>query len=230
MQAACSGTQASDRFGITLDFVTKLHNGSISEEEAKRFLRREDPFVQPKVSARSAGVATPFPVIATTMLSLVTGKPTKKCFPRSRYAYRGGEIDDWLPKEQPETLVCVITTFAPPLKATFVEWAAAILSVPVNTPTRALGSLLVERGHTMTLVQAEDMMEQTKKGGLTGVRTDGWDNFFFVETGNEDDPVSVARISFSKSRWEAGVLRFNSSFEWAAGHSLLVRSSDASKL
>ena len=71
---ACSETQASDRFGITLDFVTKLHNGSISDEEAKRFLRREDPFrvVQKPMSLLS--------VIATTQLNAIAGKPTKQCF------------------------------------------------------------------------------------------------------------------------------------------------------
>lgn len=33
-----------DLFGITLDFVTKLRNGAIKPEEAKRFLRKENPW------------------------------------------------------------------------------------------------------------------------------------------------------------------------------------------
>jgi hypothetical protein len=36
---------SQDMLGVVVDIVTKLHNGSISLDEAKRFARREEPFV-----------------------------------------------------------------------------------------------------------------------------------------------------------------------------------------
>ena len=66
---ACSETQAGDRFGIVLDFITKLHNDSITDEEAKRFLRRENPFSK-KVSF--------FSVATITNLDATAGKETSK--------------------------------------------------------------------------------------------------------------------------------------------------------
>ena len=97
MPEACSGTRASDRFGITLDFVTKLHNGSISDEEAKRFLRRENPFVPQKAPEPSVLTLS---VLATTSLGAMAEKPTSKCFVGGIWNknWRDGEIDRWLRK------------------------------------------------------------------------------------------------------------------------------------
>lgn len=229
MPEACSGTQASDRFGITLDFVTKLHNGSISEEEAKRFLRREDPFAQPKAAAPSVKAAALLSASATTELAVVAGKPTKKCFTGSRYAYRDSDFDGWLPKEQPEATACTITTLTPSRDATFAQWAAFALGVPEDTSIEKLAALLKERGHTMTLAQAEAMVEATEsKSGNTGMRTDGWANWFFVE--DKNGSVSVAGVGRGGSRWDAGVDWLGGDDRWDAGDRLLVRNLDASKL
>lgn len=42
---------AQDNLGIVVDFVTKLKNGTISPAEAKRFLRRENPFATAAIDA-----------------------------------------------------------------------------------------------------------------------------------------------------------------------------------
>lgn len=229
MPDACSGTQANDRFGITLDFVTKLHNGSISDEEAKRFLRREDPFAPPKATAPSVKATALLSVAATIELAVVAGKPTKKCFTGSRYAYRDSDFDGCLPKEQPETVACTITTLTPSRDATFAQWAAFVLGVPADTSIEKLAALLKERGHTMTLAQAEAMVEATEsKSGNTGMRTDGWANWFFVE--NKDGSVSVAFVVRDVSGWFASVDRLGLGLRWYADFRLLVRNLDASKL
>jgi hypothetical protein len=229
MPDACSGTQASDRFGITLDFVTKLHNGTISDDEAKRFLRREDPFAQPKAAAPSVKATALLSVSATTELVAVAGKPTKKCFTGSRYAYRDSDFDGWLPKEQPEAAACTIATLTPSRDATFAQWAAFVLGVPADTSIEKLAALLKERGHTMTLSQAEAMVEATEsKSGNTGMRTDGWANWFFVE--DKNGSVSVAHVSRGDSRWLARVRRLGNDRRWRADFRLLVRNLDASKL
>ena len=41
-------------------------------------------------------------------------------------------------------------------------------------PNAKLCRLLKERGHTMTLAQAEAVTEATKRGEQTGMRVDGW--------------------------------------------------------
>lgn len=45
---------SQDMLGVVVDIVTKLHNGSLTEEEAKRFARRENPF-----SPKSVGLFDP---------------------------------------------------------------------------------------------------------------------------------------------------------------------------
>lgn len=226
MSQACSGTQAYDRFGITLDFVIKLHNGSISDEEAKRFLRREDPF-RPMPAEKVSFLS----VVATTNLGAVGGKKTKKCFPKPRYGYRAGDFDNWLPAKQPKADACAIATLAPSRGWTFAESAAAILGIGAGTDIVLLGNLLIEHGHTITLVQAEEMVEVTEREKKTGMRTDGYGNFFFVETGNPENPVSVGCVDRDSHVWNAYVFSLADGYRGNADYRLLVRNlSDTSKL
>ena len=81
----------------------------------------------------------------------------------------------------------------------------------------------------MTLAQAEAMVEATEsKSGNTGMRTDGWANWFFVE--NKDGSVSVAFVVRDVSGWFASVDRLGLGLRWYADFRLLVRNLDASKL
>ena len=169
-------------------------------------------------------------IITSTSLGAVAGKPTKKCFAGSYYVYRDGNFDRWLPVDQPQATPCEITTLASAKDAIFVRWASTILGISASTPTKTLGSLLIERGHTMTLVQVENMVGRTENGEATGMRTDGYANFFFVETSNEDDPVSVADVLRDGSRWGANVDRLGRGGRWRVGFRLLVRNLDASRL
>ena len=228
MSNACSGTQANDRFGITLDFVTKLHNGSITDEEAKRFLRHEDPF-HPEISAK---LTTLFSVVATTNLGVVGRKKTAKCFPvGTRYAYRDSDFDNLLPASQPKADKCVIATLAPAKDWTFAEVAATILGIGAGTDVALLGKALIENGYTMTLAQAEEMVEKTERGEKTGMRTDGYGHFFFVETGDRKNPVSVGYVYRDGRAWYAFVRSLGLGFRWYADFRLLVRNlKDTSKL
>jgi hypothetical protein len=94
----------------------------------------------------------------------------------------------------------------------------------------ALGRSLIANDYTMTLTQAEDMVERTKRMEATGMRADGYGNFFFVETGDPKNPVSVGRVGHLDHDWGAGVGRLVRSGRWGAGNRLLVRNLDASKL
>lgn len=173
-----------------------------------------------------------FSVVATTNLGVVQGKKTKQCFPKPRYAYRDDDFDNWLPAKQPKADACIIATLAPSREWTFAESAAAILGIGSGTGIVLLGNLLIEHGHTITLAQAEEMVEKTEYDEKkTGMRTDGWGNFFFVETCDSKNPVSVGCVGRGSHDWDAEVVSLARGFRWDAGYRLLVRNlSDTLKL
>lgn len=172
-----------------------------------------------------------FSVIATTNLGTLGEKKTAECFPKPRYVYRDGDLDNWLPATQSKTDACTIATLKPAKDWTFAEAAAKVLGIGAGTSIKLLGKALIANGHTMTLVQAEEMVDKTDRGEETKMRTDSYANFFFVETGNEDNPVSVGFVSRGGLDWSAHVGSLDDGDRWRAGSRLLVRNlSDTSKL
>ncbi len=169
-------------------------------------------------------------IIATTQFGAVAEKSTNKCFTGSRWAYRDSDFDNWFPANQPMADPCVVSTLAVREDWLFVEAAAAVLGSGAGTDVALLGKLLIERSHTMTLAQAEEMVEKTERGEKTAMRTDGYGNFFFVETGDPENPVSVGYVSRRDRDWRAHVFRLDGVDRWSAGYHLLVRNLDASKL
>lgn len=171
-------------------------------------------------------------VVATTQLGAVAGKSTKRCFVGGIWSpdYRDKDIDSWFPANQPNAGACIISTLAPAKDWTFAEAVVAVLGVSANTPTKAMGELLIKRGHTVTLPQDEEMAEKTERGEKTGMRTDTYGNFGFVETGDPEDPVSVGYVYRGGRDWRARVVRLDRGFRWRADARLLVRNLDASKL
>ena len=163
-----------------------------------------------------------FSVVATTILENVAGKKTKSCFAGSRYPYnRDADFDNWLPASQPNMTACTISTLAPSQDWTFVEAAAVILNVPITTPIKQIGQMLIERGHTMTMPQGEVMIEKTESGEKTDMPTNGYGTFFLVE--NEDGSVSVGRVSRVERVWRAYVHRLGHYTRWYADYRLLIR-------
>lgn len=189
-----------------------LARGFVPAEEAK-----QNPF---------------FSVIATTNLAATAAKKTSKCFTNtSRYYYRDGDFDRWLPGNQPKAEASAISTLGFEKDWTFVEAAAKILGIGAGSSTKLIGQALIENGHTVTLAQIEEMVEATERGEKTGMQTNGYWNFFFVETGNANDPVSVAHVRRDDSGWRARVLRLGHGGRWFADSRLLVRNlKDTSKL
>ena len=94
-----------------------------------------------------------------------------------------------------EADACIISTLGSTKDLSFAEIAAKVLGVGVNSSIRFLGTALIENGHTMTQAQAEEMVERTERGEKTRMRTDGYEKFFFVETGNPENPVRIDSVS-----------------------------------
>jgi hypothetical protein len=120
----------------------------------------------------------------------------------------------------------VITVLTPNKAANFAEWFSSILGVSPDTPSQKIGDLLVAGGHVVSPAQIEEMKQRTDRGENTGMRTDGWGNFYPI------DSVSVARVSRNGADrpWLADVHWLSRDFRWRAGRRLLVCNLDPSKL
>lgn len=194
----------------------------------KKFLSGLKP--PEKLKAVPAKPASLLSVVATTSLGPIAEKATSKCLLKPRYVYRAGDIDVWLPVNQPEAGPCVVTTLGFSQNWTFVKAAATILGIGAGTAPALLGKLLIERGHTMTLAQVEEMVENAECGEGASMSTDRYANFFFAETGYGKDSVSVGHVLRGSLGWFAYIHQFDHAYRWRAYSRLLVRNLDTLKL
>jgi hypothetical protein len=203
--------------------IVNKHGG---EDGADRFLRGETMIIEspkpPQLKLLS--------VIAMTKLAATPRKKTSACFVGPLWNYRDGDFDHWLGADQVPVDATEIATCAFSRGWLFAEAAADVLKVEPSTDVVTMGNLLIERRHTITLPQSEKMTVRTERSEPTGMRTDGYGNFFFVETGDPKNPVSVGRVRRCR-RWDANVHRLGNDFQWNAACRLLVRNlSDTLKL
>lgn len=143
-------------------------------------------------------------------------KATKNCFVGSNWLHRDSDFDSWLPKTQPAQQG-EITVITRDKEQTFLEMAQEYLGT--TDPEKI-------KPYCLTLPMVEKMIEERREE----LCTEGWANFFFVETGKEEEPVSVAHVRRDAPGWSADVGRFGDDGRWHAGPRLLVRNLDASKL
>lgn len=134
-------------------------------------------------------------------------KKTKDCF--TTYRYRDSDFDTWLPKIQP-ALDGEITVIILDSEMTFLEMAQKHFGT--QDPE------IIKR-HALTLPMVEELVEKYSNE----LNTDGYGNFFFVETGSEDNPVSVGNGNRGVRGWNVGVYRLDNGHRWSAGNRLLVR-------
>lgn len=141
-------------------------------------------------------------------------KNTKDCF--MDFAYRDSDFDALLPKKQPEQSGAV-SVIIRDKDQTFLEMAQEYLGT--QDPHKI-------KQYCLTLPMVEKLIEEHSDE----LRTDGYANFFFVETGNDKDPVSVAIVSRVTSGWYAGARRLGRGRRWFADFRLLVANLDTSTL
>lgn len=197
-----------------------------SPEEMKKFLSGL------KASATAAKLSPRLSVFATISLGAIAGKKTAECFTLGqRYSYRDRDFDDWPTTSQSGSGACIITTLVLARDWTFAEAAAKVLGIPDDHSLSLvrLGQRLIEAGYTMTLAQAEEMVEATERGYVTGMNTYSRGNFFFVETGNPQEPVSVVGVFRKEQQWVAFVNCLYSDKRWSADDRLLVHNFGAPK-
>lgn len=120
-----------------------------------------------------------------------------------------------------------ITVLTPTRAATFVEWFTAAMGMPVETPVETVAKLLKEHGHLVNPTQVEEMKKRTDRGELTGMRVDGWGNWFPHQDG---DSVSVGRAIRAGLRWYVYVYGLAGGDRWNVDRRVLLCNLDASKL
>jgi len=166
-----------------------------------------------------------------TNLGAIPGKKTAECFTIG-WAFRDPDFDKYLAKDQPDADACVISVCAVGKDYwTFIEAVHALPGAPETSGVVGLGNWLIQKGHTLTLPQIEDLKERTERGEDTGLCTDGYGNLlFFVETGDSKNPVSVGYVGCDGRDWDAYVGRLGHGRRWDAGYRLILRNVDTSKL
>ncbi|MFA6273216.1 MAG: hypothetical protein WC673_01865 [Candidatus Paceibacterota bacterium] len=165
-------------------------------------------------------IKTIFRQLKTIPVSAIGAKPTTDCFTnQSRYYYRDGDLDRYLPKVQPDQpeskfAVCELTE-----ASTFKQMVENILGVQGDINT--LSKLLKEHGHTTTLPTIEALIERQENGEDVGLLTNGYANFFFVE--NEDGSVSVVAVDRGGGQWDVYQRSLGRGHRWFAVYRFFLR-------
>ncbi len=168
--------------------------------------------------------------LTPTLVPATATKSTEDCFRAPMWKYRDSRFATWLKKAQPRRAAQLVTVIRPEKPWTFIEFAQAVLGV-ATSDVKGLGNLLIQRDHTLTLTQAERLAERTEAGEATGLNTDGYANFFFVETGDKCAPVEIGLVNNSALRdWRAGLDSLVSYARHSVGYRFLLCNADTSKL
>ncbi|MEK7604664.1 MAG: hypothetical protein AAB442_02635 [Patescibacteria group bacterium] len=134
-------------------------------------------------------------------------KTTLTCF--DQVASRDADIDRWLPIMQPATPLTLVTVFAwdDGEKWNDRNAAAALLGLGRGDrlTERALGTLLIALGHTLTLSQVEAVLAHLEETGPAQVIRDLSGSFSlhcFTPTGDPKRPVALFCVQYW---WDDGV-------------------------
>ncbi|MEK7607339.1 MAG: hypothetical protein AAB484_00200 [Patescibacteria group bacterium] len=161
--------------------------------------------------------------ITKVTIPVTTEKKTKDCFLGDRYCYRDSDLDNLLAKVQPTGMAGQFTVHQLEKELNFKEVAQAILGVD-EAPLNDLAKGIIEKGHTVVLPQIESLIERTDTGENTGLRTDGYANFFFVI--NKEGGVSVVNVPrYGGRRWNVYVYHFGNGLRWDVEHRFFSRNS-----
>ena len=174
-----------------------------------------------EITNRQAKVKKIFSLLKTITVGATKTKPTTNCFTdTARYYYRDNDLDRYLPKNQSDQAESQFGVLPLTETTTFKEFAESVLGTQGDLKT--LAKLLQQRGYTTTLPAIEVLNERQESGEDTGLLTNGWANFFFVD--NEDgESVSVVGVGRGVGRWGVRRLSFGSGGRWSAGGRFFLR-------
>ncbi len=144
-------------------------------------------------------------------LDAVAAKETSECFasPAERYGKRNLNLDQWTTKCQEATRTCVISVVVPCITTTHLRWGAGLLGLRKNIPG-GFGSLLLDRGYTLTLSQVEKLIERTEKAGAesTGLSINSSTHFFTKIKKEINGGIAIGKLVRSNREWNIWIGTF----------------------
>ena len=213
-----------DRFGVGRDDLRKFRAAAPEVQSHTAHIFKTADTCSSISTTSGSERPVSLVLIMQTALGELPAIKTGKCLRSRIWAYRGGDFDSWLPKEQLAQAVCNVTAYQLAKPMVFAEVTAAVLGVPTTTPVAELGKLLKERALTLTLSQIDKLVEMQEGGTDVGIRTDGHANFAFME--NADGSVSVALVNRGDRGWRGDADPLSDDYRWLADRRLLLRNSD----
>lgn len=155
------------------------------------------------------------------------------CCVGEAWGFRCGTLDSYLPDFQQDTEACrigVVKRVDDLIPWTSLDVVQDVLGVTTDDPY-TLGNLIIERGHTLTYKQVNDLVEE---GAL---EADGKRYYFFVKSNLVNEPVLAGAVEFRNGSdvsrldvgWSADIYGF---FNGVSDHTcrFLLGSPDALKL
>ncbi|OHB01674.1 MAG: hypothetical protein A3A96_03375 [Candidatus Zambryskibacteria bacterium RIFCSPLOWO2_01_FULL_39_39] len=215
--------------GFTAEHITKLGQCT-GLADIRAFLEGKAEIVMKKME-KVVMVLLSF--VKTITTPTIAGKKTSECFTnKSRYYYRDGNLDVWLPKNQPNQSESKFSVQQLAQSATFRQAVENFLGQSGDIVV--LARLLKELGYITTLPTIESLIERQEAGEDVGLWTNGYANFFFVEekaeNEGEEPSVSVVGARRHDGQWLVHVDRLDVASEWNTEDRFFFRNSDTVSL
>ena len=199
--------------GLFADLNEKLTSDTGQEwhQALKIFLKKQNPWAEAieKAVVMVKGFLKELKIIA---VEAVKGKNTSDCFLGSRYDYRDGSLDSWLPKVQSESVSGTVVAHELTRDMTLVGMVQSLLGTLEND-VETLSRMAIDKKCDVTLPLVESLIERSDAGEDVGLRTDGYANLFLVKE-KDGKTVSVVSVSRYGGRWIVYVNRLDRGHRW----------------
>lgn len=208
---------ALETAGFSADHITKLGQLGNNLGQIIAYLDGKAEIVLKKVEET---VVTILAFVRTVAFPSIAGKKTKDCFTNKKiFGYRDSDLDNWLPKNQPDETEGKFSAQQLTQNSTFKQTTESFLGVSGDIDF--LAKTLKDLGHITTLPVIESLIERQEAGEDVGLLTNGWANFFFVE--DKDGNVSVVYAYRDGRQWYVIVYRLGDDDVWIDGSRFFFR-------
>jgi hypothetical protein len=151
-------------------------------------------------------------LVKETSVSDTAAKKLSESFVGSRYYHRDSDLDGLLSAQQEAGAAGKVSVYQLEREMAFKGVAQALLGVD-EASIDDLAKGLIAGGHTVVPSQIEALIERTEQGEDTGLITDGYGNFFFVQ----DKKGSVSGVVVYRDDdgpWNVRVYRLDYGRRW----------------
>lgn len=198
---------SQDMLGVVADIVTQLRNGSLTEEEAKRFARRENPF---------SGVVQEKVILLERVAQIEVGDT-------ARFVVG----DHFKTKDTPDGVQLLwmngyfefnfLAKIEKPMRGFHLQ-KSRITKKSLDKP------ILDELGGRATIALAHlwELLKNQSKGGKGDLLVNGYANIFYIEDAN-GKPWAVYAYWYAGRGWRVGAFSVSRPDGWGADDMVFSR-------